>query len=141
MPGSTAVNVSFSRLRGVDPGPLVNSLYRYPYGCSEQLTSTAMPLLYVNQLGGEAGRGPEFAVRPRIQDAVNQLLNRQGTDGAFGLWHEGDGSASPWLGAYVTDFLYRSKAEGYGVPDDALDKSYNALAQIAKRRSLGLDRL
>ncbi|MEK7266234.1 MAG: alpha-2-macroglobulin [Pseudomonadota bacterium] len=132
VPGSTAVNVSFSRLKGVDPAPLIDSLYRYPYGCSEQLTSTAMPLLYINELGGEAGRGPEFAVRPRIQDAVNQLLNRQGSDGAFGLWHESDSSAQPWLGAYVTDFLYRAKAEGYGVPDAALDKSYDALAQVAR---------
>ena len=132
VPGSTAVNVSFSRLRGIDPAPLVDSLYRYPYGCSEQLTSTAMPLLYLNDLGGEAGRGPEFAVRPRIQDAVNQLLNRQGPDGSFGLWHEGDSSAQPWLGAYVTDFLYRAKEEGYGVPDAALDKAYDALAQIAR---------
>jgi len=132
VPGSTAVSVSFSRLRGVDPGPLVDSLYRYPYGCSEQLTSTAMPLLYLDALGGEAGRGPEFAVRPRVQEAVNQLLNRQGPDGAFGLWREGDSSAQPWLGAYVTDFLYRAKAEGYGVPEDALDKAYDALAQVAR---------
>ncbi len=132
VPGSTAVSVSFSRLRGVDPGPLVDSLYRYPYGCSEQLTSTAMPLLYIDALGGEAGRGPEFAVRPRVQDAVNKLLNRQGPDGAFGLWREGDSSAQPWLGAYVTDFLYRAKQEGYGVPDEALDKAYEALAQIAR---------
>jgi uncharacterized protein YfaS (alpha-2-macroglobulin family) len=130
--GSTAVNVSFSRLRGVDPGPLVDSLYRYPYGCSEQLTSTSMPLLYIDDLGGEAGRGPEFAVRPRVQDAVNNLLNRQGPDGAFGLWREGDASAQPWIGAYVTDFLWRAKAQGYGVPDEALDKAYDALAQIAR---------
>jgi hypothetical protein len=132
VPGSTAVNVSFSRLRGVDPGPLVDSLYRYPYGCSEQLTSTAMPLLYINDLGGEAGRGPEFAVRPRVQEAVNQLLNRQGPDGAFGLWREGDSSSTAWLGAYVVDFLYRAKGEGYGVPDEAMDKAYDALAQIAR---------
>ncbi len=132
VPGSTAVNLSFSRLRGVDPAPLVDSLYRYPYGCSEQLTSTAMPLLYINDLGGEAGRGPDFAVRPRVQEAVNNLLNREGPDGAFGLWHEGDSSSSPWLGAYVTDFLYRAKAEGYGVPDEALDNAYDALAQVAR---------
>jgi hypothetical protein len=132
VPGSTAVNVSFSRLKGVDPAPLVDSLYKYPYGCSEQLTSTAMPLLYIDDLGGEAGRGPDFSVRPRVQDAVNQILNRQGPDGAFGLWREADSSATPWLGAYVTDFLYRAKEKGYGVPDAALDKAYNALAQVAK---------
>lgn len=132
VPGSAEVTVSFSRIKGVEPGPLLDSLYRYPYGCSEQLTSSAMPLLFVDVLGGEAGRGPERAVRPRIQKAVNELLERQSADGAFGLWREGDGWATPWLGAYVTDFLYRAKAQGYAVPDAALDRSYQALAQIAR---------
>ncbi len=132
VPGSAEVTVAFSRLKGVQPGPLLDSLYRYPYGCSEQLTSSAMPLLFVDTLGGEAGRGPERAVRPRIQQAVNELLNRQSADGAFGLWREGDGWASPWLGAYVTDFLFRADAQGYGIPDAALDRSYKALAQVAR---------
>lgn len=132
VPGSAEVTVSFSRLRGVEPGPLLDALYRYPYGCTEQLVSSAMPLLFVDVLGGEAGRGPERAVRPRVQQAVNQLLNRQGADGAFGLWREGDGAAAPWLGAYVADFLYRAKAEGYAVPEEVIDKAYEALAQVAR---------
>ncbi len=132
VPGSTRTSISFSRLKGVDPAPLLESLYRYPYGCSEQLVSSALPLLYINDLGGEAGLDPDFAVRPRIQEAVNQLLNRQGPDGSFGLWREQDGGATAWLGAYVTDFLYRAKADGYGVPDEALEKSYQALGQIAR---------
>lgn len=130
--GSTEVAVSFSRLRGVEPGPLLDALYRYPYGCSEQLTSSAMPLLFVDVLGGEVGRGPERAVRPRVQRAVNTLLNRQGPDGSFGLWRVGDRWASPWLGAYVTDFLYRARNEGFAVPQDALDKAYESLANIAR---------
>lgn len=132
VPGSADVTVSFSRLRGVEPGPLLDALYRYPYGCSEQLTSSAMPLLFVDMLGGEVGRGPERAVRPRVQQAVNKLLNRQGPDGAFGLWRVGDRWSSPWLGAYVTDFLYRARNEGYGVPEEALDRAYNSLADIAR---------
>ncbi|WP_428408474.1 alpha-2-macroglobulin family protein [Hyphococcus sp.] len=130
--GSADVTVSFSRLDGVEPGPLLDALYRYPYGCSEQLTSSAMPLLFVDVLGGEVGKGPERAVRPRVQKAVNELLNRQSPDGAFGLWRVGDSWASPWLGAYVTDFLYRAKNEGYGVPDDALARAYDSLEDIAR---------
>ncbi|WDI31640.1 alpha-2-macroglobulin [Hyphococcus flavus] len=132
VPGSAEVAVSFSRLRGVEPGPLLDALYRYPYGCSEQLTSSAMPLLFVDVLGGEIGRGPERQVRPRVQKAVNELLNRQGTDGAFGLWRVNDRWASPWLGAYVTDFLYRAKAEGYGVPSEALERAYSSLQDMAR---------
>ncbi|MBI1365974.1 MAG: alpha-2-macroglobulin family protein [Alphaproteobacteria bacterium] len=131
-PASANITVSFSRLKGVEPGPLLEALSRYPYGCTEQLVSSAMPLLYIDVLAGETGQGPERAVRPRVQKAINDLLNRQGSDGAFGLWREGDGWASPWLGAYVTDFLFRAKQAGYAVPDEALDKAYDALAQVTK---------
>ena len=131
-PGSAEVGVSFSRIRGVEPGPLLDSLYRYPYGCTEQLTSSAAPLLAVNALGAEIGRGPERAVRPRVQKAVNTLLNRQSPDGAFGLWRVGDRYANPWLGPYVTDFLYRAREEGYAVPEEALDRAYASLADIAR---------
>ena len=132
VPGSAQVAVSFSRLRGVEPGPLLDALYRYPYGCTEQLTSSAMPLLFVDALGAEVGRGPERAVRPRVQKAVNTLLNRQSPDGAFGLWRIGDRFANPWLGPYVADFLYRAKEEGYAVPQTALDSAYRSLADIAR---------
>ncbi len=131
-PGSSEAAVSFSRTRGVEPGPLLDSLYRYPWGCTEQLTSSAMPLLFVDVLGGELDRDPERAVRPRVQKTVNKLLNRQGPDGAFGLWRVGDRYANAWLGPYVTDFIYRAKAEGYGVPDEALEAAYGSLQQIAR---------
>ncbi|MEM9706992.1 MAG: alpha-2-macroglobulin family protein, partial [Pseudomonadota bacterium] len=101
-------------------------------GCSEQLVSTALPLLYADVLGGASGADPDRAVRPRVQEAVNSLLNRQGTDGAFGLWRIGDRAATPWIGAYVTEFLQRAKSEGYGVPDAALEKAYQALADFSE---------
>ncbi|HXI87186.1 MAG TPA: alpha-2-macroglobulin, partial [Parvularculaceae bacterium] len=132
VPGSGEVTVSFSRLKGVEPGPLLDALNRYPYGCSEQLVSAALPLLYIDVLGGEIGKEPERAAHVRVQKAINDLLNREGSDGAFGLWHETDGWASPWLGSYITDFLYRAKQAGYAVPDASLDSAYDALAQIAK---------
>ena len=132
VPGSAEVTMSFSRLRGVEPGPLLDALYRYPYGCSEQLTSSAMPLLFVDVLGGEIGRDSERAIRPRVQKAINKLLNRQGPDGAIGLWRVGDRYANPWLGPYVADFLYRAKSEGYGVPQQALDNIYSSLEDIAR---------
>src|SRR6185295_18661556 len=50
--------------------------------------------------------------------------------------------ATPWLGAYAVDFLFRAKAAGYVVPDAALDKAYDALEQFAIREntySVGYD--
>ncbi|MEO1253119.1 MAG: alpha-2-macroglobulin [Pseudomonadota bacterium] len=130
--GSGEASVSFSRIRGIEPGPLLESLYRYPWGCTEQLVSSAYPLLFVDVLGGELDREPERAVRPRVQKAVNTLLNRQSPDGAFGLWRVGDRYADAWLAPYVTDFLYRARAENYAVPQPALDAAYASLKEITR---------
>ena len=92
--------VSFSTLP-VDAGALYSSLDRYPYGCTEQTVSRAMPKLYAEQLVGlatEAGETPEPSddgARTRVQEAINTLLNRQSADGAFGLWRESDRYATP----------------------------------------------
>lgn len=130
VPGSSGVTVSYSTLP-VDAAALYASLSSYPYGCTEQTVSVAMPLLYSEQLiamGADGDR--EDGARTRVQQAVNTILNRQSSDGAFGLWREGDRYASPWIGAYTTDFLVRAKQQGYVVPDEALERAYSALRTI-----------
>ena len=72
LPGASA-SISFSNLANIDPAPLLESLYRYPYGCSEQLTSVGMPLLYYNVLASEAARTRDRAHHParaRCGDAI-----------------------------------------------------------------------
>ena len=129
--------ISFSNLAGIDPAPILDELWRYPYGCSEQLTSVALPLLYFNTLAAETGRAADPRLRRRVQEAVTQLLDRQGPDGAFGLWHAGDGYATPWLGAYVTDFLWRAQQQGYAVPRQAMQQAYAALRRVARLNDFG----
>ncbi|MEL6569062.1 MAG: alpha-2-macroglobulin [Pseudomonadota bacterium] len=130
VPGSVDVVVSYSSLP-VDENALYASLARYPYGCTEQTISRAMPLIYAEQLVALGADGDAAEARTEVQAAINRVLNRQSADGAFGLWREGDRSASPWLGAYTTDFLYRAKAAGYSVPNEALDRASDALQTIA----------
>jgi hypothetical protein len=125
-PGSGSVQISFSPIP-MDAASLFDSLDRYPYGCTEQIVSRAMPMLYANQMAALAGRKTAVDLRNQIQGAISVLLNREGSDGAMGLWRVGDQEATPWLGAYAVDFLARAKALGYVVPDAALDKAYDGL--------------
>ncbi|MDP3736944.1 MAG: alpha-2-macroglobulin [Hyphomonadaceae bacterium] len=134
VPGSGSVQVSFSPIP-MDAAALYDSLERYPYGCTEQTVSRALPLLYAAQIAGLAGRKTPGDLKTQIQDAISTILNRQGADGAIGLWRVGDREATPWLGAYATDFLSRAKAAGFVVPDAALDKAYDALEEFAVRES------
>ena len=136
-PSGSQALISYSSLAGLDPAPLLDELYRYPYGCTEQLTSVAMPLLYYNVLALEANRERDPRITRRLQEAVTQLLDRQAPDGSFGLWRAGDGYASPWLGVYVTDFLWRAQQQGFAVPRSSMQQAYAALRRIARLNDFG----
>ncbi|OYX06102.1 MAG: alpha-2-macroglobulin [Caulobacter vibrioides] len=127
--GDVTMQVSYSPIRGFDPSAIAVALQRYPYGCTEQLVSTAYPLLYAQTFSND----PKLKRTPAaLAGAVGKLLDRQTLDGAFGLWRVGDGEADPWLGAYVVDFLLEAKAQGVAVPDGAIDKAVNAMRQVSR---------
>src|SRR4030081_3921257 len=48
--GTGGVSLSVSLSTALDAATILKALDRYPHGCSEQITSRAMPLLYVNDL-------------------------------------------------------------------------------------------
>ena len=115
--GTGAVSVSVSMSTALDAASILQALDRYPYGCSEQITSRAMPLLYVNDLAAEANLALDGDVDQRVRDSVERLLARQGSNGSFGLWSAGGDDA--WLDSYVMDFLTRSREKGFTVADVA----------------------
>jgi uncharacterized protein YfaS (alpha-2-macroglobulin family) len=127
--GTGSVSVSASLSTALDAATILKALDRYPHGCSEQITSRAMPLLYVNDLAAGAHLAMDTAIDQRIRDAIDRLLARQGSNGSFGLWSAGGDDA--WLDAYVTDFLTRAREKGFTVPDvlfrSALDRIRNSV--------------
>jgi uncharacterized protein YfaS (alpha-2-macroglobulin family) len=129
VPGTGGVSLSLGPSSALDAATILKALDRYPFGCSEQITSRAMPLLYVNDLAAEAHLAMDTAVDQRIRDAIDRLLARQGSNGSFGLWAAGGDDA--WLDAYVTDFLSRAREKGFAVPDvlfrNALDRVRNSV--------------
>jgi len=126
--GNLALSVSAST--ALDAATILKALDRYPFGCSEQITSRALPLLYVNDLAAQAQVALDTEVDQFIRDAIERLLARQGGNGGFGLWSVG--GDDPWLDAYVTDFLTRARERGFAVPDvafkQALDRLRNNIA-------------
>lgn len=127
--GTGGVQLSVGLSTALDAATILKALDRYPFGCSEQITSRAMPLLYVNDLAAENHLALDAGVDQRIKDAIERLLARQGSNGSFGLWSAGGDDA--WLDAYVTDFLTRAREKGFAVPDvlfkTALDRIRNSV--------------
>lgn len=121
----TAAVGPYARL---DVAGAIARLARYPYGCTEQLTSGAMPLIYLPHLaaleGVEGGDAAE-----QVDKAITRILTRQGANGGFGLWSADSGDL--WLEAYVTDFLSRARAAGHQVPDRAFAQAIDNLRNRA----------
>ncbi|MBN9072016.1 MAG: alpha-2-macroglobulin family protein [Rhizobiales bacterium] len=120
-----SVSLSVTPAAAFDVASLLMTLDRYPYGCAEQTTSRAMPLLYVNELGKPFGIAEDPDLRQRVQDAIYRVLNYQASGGSFGLWAPGSGDL--WLDAFVTDFLSRAREQNYDVPPLALSQALDNL--------------
>jgi uncharacterized protein YfaS (alpha-2-macroglobulin family) len=126
--GSTAsVSLSVSAAHGYNNvAGLLKWLDKYPYGCLEQTTSRAQPLLLFNDIADLAGLPRDNALRPRIQTAIDQILDMQNFAGDFGMWGPG-GQADTFLSVYAIDFLYQAKAKNFVVANDALKRATNWL--------------
>ena len=128
VPGTGAVSISVGGAAALDAAGLVAALDRYPYRCSEQITSRALPLLYLSELSGEAHKALDPATSEHIRDAIAALLTRQDANGSFGLWSVGGDDT--WLNAYVTDFLTRARERHFAVPDDAFKLALDRLRNV-----------
>ncbi|MCC2612518.1 alpha-2-macroglobulin family protein [Neorhizobium petrolearium] len=120
-----SVSINVSRSNAFDIPALLMSLSRYPYGCAEQTTSRALPLLYLSEMAVQNGLADDAEVKKRVKDAIDRVLSYQSSAGSFGLW--GPGGGDLWLDSYVTDFLSRAREQGYDVPEQALVQALESL--------------
>lgn len=125
VPGSASASIAIGPLARMNAPGLLAALDRYPYGCTEQITSKALPLLYFDEVAQALSLQGADNIRARINQAITEILTNQGADGGFGLWSPGSGDL--WLDAYVTDFLSRARTQGFEVPDLAFRRALDNL--------------
>ncbi|HEV7258124.1 MAG TPA: alpha-2-macroglobulin [Bosea sp. (in: a-proteobacteria)] len=143
VPNSGQVSVSVSPLTSLDVPALLKALDRYPYGCTEQTVSRALPLLHVNRLASLEHLALDANADERVQNAIERVLARQGANGSFGLWSVGGDDL--WLDAFTTDFLTRARERQFAVPQTAfnlaLDRLRNQVVntgEIVKEEAAGI---
>ncbi len=127
--GTAEVAMGFSSAPNFNLAGLLKKLDRYPYGCVEQTTSRALPLLYVAELAQSLGIAEDRTIlRGRVQKAVGRILTMQRRDGSFGLWSAFSPRAD-WLSAYVMDFLLQARKLKYPVPEAAYERGMRWLTE------------
>ncbi len=133
IPGTAKYSLAFASLPGIKLGRSLRYVVRYPYGCVEQTTSSALPLLYLNDVAALAD--PDTfdgdSVEPYVQAGIARVLSMQTYEGGFGYW-PGASDTYPWGSAYATHFLVEARKAGYAVYKDNLDTALGYLAGYLK---------
>lgn len=110
-------------------------LEHYPYECTEQLLSKAMPALIA--VGQDQRQRPDLAP---ITQAFNLLRQRQNESGGFGQWAS-NLVVQPEISVYAADFLIEAGERGLAVPRDLLEHSLRFLQRVAVGPAEGLAEL
>ncbi|CAN5319939.1 hypothetical protein BH09GEM1_BH09GEM1_41830 [soil metagenome] len=100
----------------------------YPYDCTEQVASAAVPLVALYSAQVKGGAKMPGDPRREIARAVEVIVSRQRANGGIGYWSPTDWS-SAWLSAYAGMVLLdaRDAMNGAGVDKKVLDKLANYL--------------
>ena len=95
-------------------------MYNYQHYCTEQLTSKALPLLFISQFKA-VDEAESQKIKANVQEAIKQLYARQLPNGGFIYW-PGSASANEWITSYAGMFLVMAQEKGYAVNANVLNK-------------------
>ena len=114
------------------PRPLVHGikayLAGYPYLCTEQLLSCAMPMVV---LAGRDDFGiPQAKASTAVAELISTLRSRQQLEGGFVLWG-GHHTGNDFITAYAVHVMVEARERGFPVADDMLTSATQYLRQIA----------
>ncbi|MDD3037474.1 alpha-2-macroglobulin [Bacteroides sp.] len=114
------VQLEVSRIPSVDISRRFDFLYNYQHQCTEQLTSKALPLLFVSQFKAVDEKEAE-KIKTNVQESIRQLYARQLPNGGFVYW-PGNAVADEWITSYTGMFLTLAQEKGYAVHPNVLTK-------------------
>lgn len=107
---------------GLSVCPVLNSevvfsaMTSFPYRCTEQLASMGISLLSIR---GSLSEKKQEQVDRIIPDLIQQICQRQASDGGFILWSNSQETGS-WITSMAGEFLLMASQNGYSVSKGVL---------------------
>src|SRR5262245_51842925 len=117
--GGLLVTIGASAMNGLQDA--ARYLIEYPYGCAEQVSSKAMPILVLGEIVEQYKLGGVETLalgRRHAQIAVDKLVTGQRSDGSWGTWMGPSETPRADLTAYIMLVLKRAKEINLVVPDE-----------------------
>ena len=132
--GGLEVTTSSTQLQELTDAFL--NLYRYPFECSEQVSSRMISIAALKDVltAFKAKEIPsEAEIKASFAKDVRILQSRQRSDGSFGLWkRDGERYDYPFVSVHAAHALILAKAKGFDVPDEMLNRSKSYLKDVEK---------
>jgi len=131
--GSNSAALEISALPSINLEKSMEYLIDYPHSCSEQITSSAFPQLWLKEITG-SDASIETAAPENIRKAISTLGERQMANGGIALW-PGSLQADNWITSYSGHFLTEAERMGYSIPSGFRQKwiSYQKKTSIEWR--------
>ncbi len=136
--GGLSIALASTALTGLQDA--ARYLMEYPYGCAEQVSSRAMPILVLGDIVEQfkIGGAETLAIqKSHAHAAVQKLIAGQHPDGSWGLWWSASDESRADLTAYILLVLRRAKESGLPVPDETVAHATSWLLQWMAAQPLG----
>ena len=117
---NACVSLETARIPLPDLSRRLDFLDNYAHGCTEQITSKALPLLFIDQFK-ETSEEEAARIRTNVQEGIRQLYARQLPNGGFAYW-PGNATADEWITSYAGMFLTLAGEKGYAVNQSTVEK-------------------
>ncbi len=126
-------NLIVSRSPVIELASQLKYLVQYPYGCTEQVISSAFPQLYFADIAAIVGtrQASSSVANQNIMEAIRTIRMRQLYNGAVTMW-DNEGTENWWATIYAAHFLIEAKKAGYDVEPSLLE---TLLAYVNNRLS------
>ncbi|MBC7216778.1 MAG: alpha-2-macroglobulin family protein, partial [Candidatus Caldatribacterium sp.] len=123
----------------VDLRRIATFLWDYPYGCLEQVVSSAwVALLLPEHLKEEDPLlAPEELAARLLDRKIRRILSLQTYDGGFSSWPQGE--STPWNTAYALHFLLSALDRGVAIPREPLEAARDYLLRFLVAPPYGTD--
>lgn len=136
IPSSASYELIVSTSPVAELGAQLKYLVQYPFGCTEQVVSSAFPQLYYGDFIDKHAWGFEKVqnANSNVQEAIRTIAARQLYNGALTLW-EAEGTENWWTTVYAAHFLLEAKKAGFDVDNSLLETMLSYLTSRLKNRN------
>jgi alpha-2-macroglobulin len=120
MAGTNEGNLEVSNIPPIDFGRRLKELIGYPYGCSEQMTSSVFPQLFLQNVMELDDVLKDYTSK-NIKEGIRKIGFMQLSNGGFRYWPDAV-AANDWVTSYAGHFMLEAEAKGYSLPSGYKDK-------------------